>query len=112
MGTQSQVIAQDANRPVAGASAVEVPLRLAPDFEIEARPEHAHAAVEQLRGVLSNVEEQPHAVLRADPQRKGFFDIESDGRIFFVYISPAGERVLLLATWLRRDAEAFQRVAG
>lgn len=112
MGTQSQVIAQDANRPVAGASAVEVPFRLAPDFEIEARPEHAHAVVEELRGVLSNLAEQPHAVLRADPKREGFFDLESDGRIFFVFIPPTGQRVLLLATWLRRDAETFQRVAG
>ena len=112
MGTQSQVVTQDANRHVAGASAVEVPFRLAPDFEIEARPEHAHAAVEQLRGVLSNLEEQPNAVLQADPKREGFFDLELDGRIFFVFIPPKGNRVLLLATWLRRDAEAFQRVAG
>jgi hypothetical protein len=97
---------------MAGATAVEVPFRLSPDFEIEARPEHAHAAVAELRGVLSNLEEQPHAVLRADPQRAGFFDLELDGRIFFVYIPPVGERVLLLATWLRRDAEAFRRVVG
>ena len=112
MGTQRQVVAQEANRPVAGASAVEVPFRLAPDFEIEARPEHAHSILAQLHGVLSNVEEQPHAVLRADPQREGFFDIESDGRIFFVYIPTTGQRVLLLATWLRRDADAIQSVAG
>src|ERR1700676_4822615 len=36
-----------------------------------------------------------------DPKRKGFYDLESDKRIFFINISPISSRVLLLASWLR-----------
>ena len=112
MGTQSQIAGQDASRHMAAASVVEVPFRLSPDFEIEARPEHSHTLIAQLYSSLRNWDKPSPMVLRADPRRAGFFDIELEGQVFFVYIPPTGERVLLLATWLRRDAEAMQRVAG
>src|ERR1017187_9049174 len=36
-----------------------------------------------------------------DPKRKGFYDLETDERTFFVHVSPTTGRVMLLATWLR-----------
>jgi hypothetical protein len=36
-----------------------------------------------------------------DPRRKGFYDLKSHERIFFIHISPVTGRVLLLATWFR-----------
>jgi hypothetical protein len=34
-----------------------------------------------------------------DPKRKGFYDLETDERTFFVHVSPTTGRVMLLATW-------------
>ena len=39
-----------------------------------------------------------------DPKRKGFYDLETDERTFFVHVSPTTGRVMLLATWLRPEA--------
>jgi hypothetical protein len=40
----------------------------------------------------------------ADPKRKHFYDLKSDRRTFFIYISPKTARVTLLATWLHSAA--------
>ena len=39
-----------------------------------------------------------------DPKRKDFYELETDERTFFVYVSPTTGRVMLLATWLRPEA--------
>ena len=39
----------------------------------------------------------------SDPKRKGFYDIESPERTFFIHISPTNGRVGLLATWHRSE---------
>lgn len=38
------------------------------------------------------------ALASPDPERKNFYDVEDDGRVFYIHISPAGS-VLLLALW-------------
>jgi hypothetical protein len=38
-----------------------------------------------------------------DPKRKDFYDLENQERTFFIQISSRTGRVVLLATWLRRD---------
>ena len=45
-----------------------------------------------------------------DPKRKGFYDLETDERTFFVHVSPTTGRVMLLATW--RKTLFRQLVAG
>jgi hypothetical protein len=35
-----------------------------------------------------------------DSRRKGFYDLKSHERTFFIHISPITGRVLLLATWI------------
>ena len=34
-----------------------------------------------------------------DPKRADFFEVESDSLVYYVHISPATGRILLLATW-------------
>ena len=36
-----------------------------------------------------------------DPRRKGFYDLKSHGRTFFIHISPITGHVALLATWFQ-----------
>jgi hypothetical protein len=38
-----------------------------------------------------------------DPKRKGFYDVETRERTFFIQISSITGRVVLLATWLRSE---------
>ena len=38
-----------------------------------------------------------------DPKRKDFYDLENHERTFFIQISSITGRVVLLATWLRRE---------
>jgi hypothetical protein len=38
-----------------------------------------------------------------DPKRKGFYDLETHERTFFIQISSITGRVVLLATWLRSE---------
>ena len=40
-----------------------------------------------------------------DAKRKGFYDLQSHERTFFIQISSITGRVVLLATWLRRERE-------
>ena len=91
---------------------MDVPFELAADFEIEARPEHEPRLLAMLRFLLVNREQPAPFAVREDPTRRGFYDIESEGRVYFIFVTPNGKRVLLLATWLRREGEAAKRVAG
>lgn len=38
-----------------------------------------------------------------DPKRKGFYDLETRERTFFIQISPVTGRVVLVATWRRSE---------
>jgi len=41
------------------------------------------------------------APARPDPRRANFFELESDSETFYVHISPATGRVLLIGVWQR-----------
>lgn len=43
-----------------------------------------------------------------DPKRKHFYDLENHERTFFIQISSITGRVVLLATWLRREPAVEQ----
>jgi len=48
-----------------------------------------------------------------DPKRKGFYDVESRERRYFIQISSITGRVVLLATWFRPErALAFAGCTG
>ncbi len=62
--------------------------------------------VEALRNLLAS-----GATATPDPHRKSFYDVEADGRIFYVHLSPTGI-VLLLACWRKEPVpEAMVRTA-
>ena len=53
--------------------------------------------VNQLRTALANGTE-----LHADEFRVNFYDLNSEGRTYFIYISPANGSVTLIATWAQK----------
>ena len=63
-------------------------------FEIDNPRNYPARVVEELREFLARgVAAQP------DPKRQGFYDVEVEGRVFFICIfSPSGA-ITLLATW-------------
>jgi hypothetical protein len=66
------------------------------------------AIVDQLRTALSN-----GAELQADQSRRNFYDLDTEGRTYFIYVSPASGSVTLIATWARKhpsaDARAYRQ---
>jgi hypothetical protein len=63
--------------------------------------------VNQLRTALANGTE-----LHADEFRVNFYDLNSEGRTYFIYISPANGSVTLIATWAQKHASADAKSAG
>ena len=46
------------------------------------------------------------AELGADQSRTNFYTVNSEGRTYFIYISPANEKVTLIAKWAQKRASA------
>ena len=81
MGNRCDTTDAHTNPAMIGASPVDVPFELAADFEIEARPEHEPRLLAMLRFLLVNREQPAPFAVREDPTRRGFYDIESEGRV-------------------------------
>jgi hypothetical protein len=62
--------------------------------QIEDLRNHPAELVTRLRYLLST-----GAQTNPDPNHPGFYEIESDDRVFYVHISPISGKILLLATW-------------
>lgn len=43
------------------------------------------------------------ALAHADPRHENFYELENGSRIFYVYVSPASHKVILLATWRKAN---------
>ncbi len=76
-------------------------LRLNQDMSVEDLRHHPAEIVDKLREALL-----AGAVARKDPHRESFYEVESDGRVFYICISPVTSTVLLLGTWLAGAAPA------
>ncbi len=63
---------------------------------IEDLRKHSPAMIEELWQLLAG-----GAQAEPDPRRRDFFELESDSRIFYIYISPVNGKVILLGTWPR-----------
>jgi len=48
------------------------------------------------------------ATAYADIHRENFYDVVDGPRVYFIYVSPAHEKVTLLATWLTQSRPATQ----
>lgn len=73
--------------------------------------------IENLRHYPAELVEQLHRLLtqgaeaQPDRRRKGFYDLDSGTRVFFIHISPVSGNVMLLASWPNerdRAAEAIR----
>ena len=49
------------------------------------------------------------AVLRPDPRRRGFFEVQGHSHVFYILKYPSGARVLLIAVWERDQASRAAR---
>ena len=49
------------------------------------------------------------AVLRPDPRRRGFFEIEGRSHVFYILKYPGGQKVLLIAVWERDQTSRAAR---
>ena len=62
------------------------------------------AIVDQIQTALSN-----GAPLRADKSRKNFYDVDTENRTYFIYVSPASGNINLIATWRRKHSSADEK---
>ena len=69
-------------------------LHLAEDVTIENLRNYPADTVANLHDLLAN-----GALAHADPRHENFYEIENGSRIFYVFLSPASHKVILLATW-------------
>src|ERR1700676_150530 len=65
------------------------------------------ATVDELRTALSN-----GAVLQPNAARKNFYDLDTEGRTYFIYVSPASGSITLIATWERKRPSADAMTDG
>src|SRR5216684_6820918 len=57
--------------------------------------------VEQLRTALSN-----GAKLQANEGRINFYDLATENRTYFIYVSPVSGDITLIATWVQKRSSA------
>jgi hypothetical protein len=57
---------------------------------------HSQEQVSELRLLLSG-----GAPLRADARRPGFFEVDGDSNVFYIFKYPTGTKILLLGVWER-----------
>jgi len=66
----------------------------APELAIEDPRGHSPEIVERLRRALAS-----GAPIIPEARRPGFFEVYADEHVFYIHISPATQRITLLATW-------------
>ncbi len=74
----------------------EQAMRTAKDgnIQIEDLRNHPEEMVTTLRDLLAG-----GATIIPDPKRSGFYEIQSGSLVFYIYVSPASGKIVLLATW-------------
>ena len=65
------------------------------------------AIVDQIQTALSN-----GAELHADESRRNFYDLDFDGRTYFIYVSPLSGNVTLIAAWVQKHPSADEKPDG
>lgn len=78
-------------------------LRIEKNIKIEDLRHHPAEVVEKLQVLLAN-----GAMAHKDPHRDSFYEIESNGRVYYICVSPVTGKVLLLGTWLANEASSSQ----
>ena len=57
---------------------------------------HSQEQVSELRLLLNS-----GAPLRTDPRRPGFYEVDGNANVFYIFKYPTGTKVLLLGVWER-----------
>ena len=68
--------------------------RLTAEPKIEDPRGHSPETVLRLRQALAC-----GAPAAPDARRPGFFEIQADDKVFYIHVSPATQKITLLATW-------------
>jgi hypothetical protein len=77
------------------------------EIRIENARLYPAAIVDELRTALSN-----GAKLQADETRRNFFDLDIEGRTYFIYVSPDSGSVTLIASWARERPSIEAKSGG
>jgi len=67
---------------------------------------HAPEQLAELRLLLAS-----GAPSRPDPRRPGFFELDGDANVFYIFKYPSGTKVLLLGVW-ERDRDRVAELAA
>ena len=67
---------------------------------------HSQEQMAELRTLL-----QSGAHSRPDPRRPGFFEVDGQANVFYVFKYPTGTKVLLLGVWERHSDPAAELAA-
>ena len=69
-------------------------LELTAESKIEDPRGHSPETLRRLRQAIA-----ADAPATPDARRPGFFEIQSDDQVFYIHVSPATQKITLLATW-------------
>ncbi len=78
------------------------------ELVVEDARKHPEESVENLRGLLA-----AGAPAEPDPHRRNFYEVQNGCNIYYVHISPATGKVLLLGIWPKngRTGRSHDRAA-
>lgn len=82
-------------------------MRFGDELQIKDQGNHAASTVISLGILLAG---EPN--LTPDPKRKGFYEVETDSTVYYIYISSATGTVFLLATWENAPAYRWELPVG
>ena len=78
----------------------------ASEVEIQDLRNHPEAVVLSLREVLCG-----GATLIPDPKRRGIYEVHSNTRVYYIYVTPGSGELQLLATWPNLAEHAARKTA-
>jgi len=76
--------------------------QMKPALKLEDPRRHPAEVVKELQGLL-----EAGAVAHSDPRHDYVYELEGEGRIFYLYLYPHRQKVQLLATWPKDGTAAM-----
>ena len=99
MGTQTEFEPSLGNRLDREDERRRLLEELPPSLTVRAHRTVGVEARERLRELLIDLQPFDGVRVTPDPKRRGFFDLDHDGRTFYFYVYPSRRHVMLLAVW-------------
>ncbi len=81
-------------------------LKLTAQSDVEDPRGHSPEILRRLRQLLAS-----GAPAAPDTRRPGFFEIQAEDQVFYIHVSPATQKITLLATWPRQPELEIARSA-